>query len=120
MNHSQTRVRLQFNPNEMNRKAEFGQIKTIQNENTGSMKNDFVREFSLFYAPVERGLTIESKLDGTRFEDTITIAVRHNKAVNDTMMVKLGSTDYKIVKIQADDSNNYASFDKIILKEQRK
>jgi len=105
-----------YKPHEMNRKAEFGVSETKRNPNTGANKMMFVKSFSLYYASVERGLSMESKLEGTRFEDTISIAIRHNTVVNDQLIVRINDVLYEIVKIQADDGNNYNAFDLIILK----
>ncbi|MBM7617254.1 SPP1 family predicted phage head-tail adaptor [Weissella uvarum] len=109
-----------YKPYELNRKADFGTVKSVQSSTTGAMREQFIKEMSLYYAPVERGLTMESKLEGTKFEDTISIAVRHNKALQESMVVKLADVQYKIVKIQPDDSNNYVTYDKIILKKVEK
>lgn len=104
-----------YKPHEMNRKAEFGVFETKRNPNTGVAKSVFVKSFSMWCASVERGLKMEASLEGTRFEDTISIAVRHNSTVNEQLMVRLDGQLYEIVKIQSDNGNKYNAFDLIVL-----
>ncbi|WP_419154097.1 phage head closure protein [Weissella viridescens] len=101
---------------EFNRKAKFGEMKSVQNENTGAQVKTFVPLFSLYYAPVRRGLSLESQLEGTKFENTITIVIRHQAKVSDAMLVELDGVQYSIVNVESDDTNKYVAYDFVILK----
>lgn len=104
-----------FKPHEMSRKVEFGVVESKRNEHTGSFKEAFVKSFSMYYASVDRGLKIESQLEGTRFQDTVSIAVRHNSLINEQLVVRVSGDVYGIVKIQSDDTNTYNGFDLVVL-----
>ncbi|QIL49858.1 phage head closure protein [Weissella coleopterorum] len=103
-------------PSDFNKKAKFGMIKTVKNENTGSSKKEFVATCELWFAPKTRSLAMQYKLQGTDLESTREIIVRHNSSVDNSMVVQIGDDRYDVVNISSDDTNQTISYDYITLK----
>ncbi|MFL2020489.1 phage head closure protein, partial [Weissella hellenica] len=55
-------------PFELNRRADFGTVQTVQNPDNGSMKKTFVKAFSLWYASKTRTLNQQYQIQGTALE----------------------------------------------------
>jgi len=108
---------LKYKPSDFNKRAQFGSIKTVTNPNTGGKSKVFVAEITLHYAPKKRTLTQQYTILGTNLEDTILIVIRHNKALNKKLLVKLSDGKYyDIVGTSPDDSNNIITYDIVTLK----
>ena len=106
-----------YKPSDFHKKAQFGSIQTVTNPNTGGKTKVFVAEMTLRYAPKKRTLTQQYTILGTDLEDTILIVIRHNKALNKKLLVKLpDGLSYDIVGISPDDSNNIITYDIVTLK----
>lgn len=106
-----------YKPSDFNKRAQFGSIKTVTNPNTGGKSKVFVAEITLHYAPKKRTLTQQYTILGTNLEDTILIVIRHNKALNKKLLVKLSDGKYyDIVGTSPDDSNNVITYDIVTLK----
>ncbi|TYC50758.1 head-tail adaptor protein [Weissella muntiaci] len=103
-------------PSDFNHKAEFGKIETVKNNNTGSTSKKFVPVFSLWFAPKTRSIALQLQLQGTEQADTREIIVKHNKNLNETMLVKIDGEQYDIVNISSDDTNQIISYDYVTIK----
>ncbi|WP_273707179.1 phage head closure protein [Leuconostoc mesenteroides] len=108
---------LKYKPSDFNKKAQFGTIKSGYNPKNGNSIKQFVPQIGLKYAPRTRTMSQQYTIAGTKFEDTILIVVRHNKAINKKLIVMLpDKAYYDIVGISPDDSNNIITYDIITLK----
>lgn len=103
-------------PFELNRRADFGMVKTVQNPDNGSMKKTFVKAFSLWYASKTRTLNQQYQIQGTALENTKVIIVRHNPKVEAIKAVQIGDVMYDLVSYSPDESNNYNTYDFVTLK----
>ncbi|MBU7556880.1 phage head closure protein [Weissella paramesenteroides] len=103
-------------PFELNRRADFGTVKTVQNPDNGSMKKTFVKAFSLWYASKTRTLNQQYQIQGTALENTKVIIVRHNPKVEAIKAVQIGDVMYDLVSYSPDESNNYNTYDFVTLK----
>lgn len=103
-------------PSDFNKKAKFGTVKTVKNENTGSSKKEFTVICELWFAPKTRSLAIQYKLQGTDLESTREIVVRHNASVDNSMLVQIENERYDIVNVSSDDTNQAISYDYITIK----
>ncbi|MCT0485690.1 phage head closure protein [Weissella paramesenteroides] len=103
-------------PFELNRRADFGTVQTVQNSDNGSMKKTFVKAFSLWYASKTRTLNQQYQIQGTALENTKVIIVRHNPKVEAIKAVQIGDVMYDLVSYSPDESNNYNTYDFVTLK----
>lgn len=103
-------------PFELNRRADFGTVQTLQNPDNGSMKKTFVKAFSLWYASKTRTLNQQYQIQGTALENTKVIIVRHNPKVEAIKAVQIGDVMYDLVSYSPDESNNYNTYDFVTLK----
>lgn len=103
-------------PFELNRRADFGTVQTVQNPDNGSMKKTFVKAFSLWYASKTRTLNQQYQIQGTALENTKVIIVRHNPKVEAIKAVQIGDVMYDLLSYSPDESNNYNTYDFVTLK----
>lgn len=103
-------------PFDLNRRADFGTVQTVQNPDNGSMKKTFVKAFSLWYASKTRTLNQQYQIQGTALENTKVIIVRHNPKVEAIKAVQIGDVMYDLVSYSPDESNNYNTYDFVTLK----
>lgn len=111
-----------YKPHELNKVAQLGTTDFKRNELTGVNLPTFVPQFTkIHYTAIKR--TIEQKVGilGTELEHTIMIVVRHNPEFEDMEKVKVANgTEYDIVDVSADDSDNYITYDIITMRKSEK
>lgn len=103
-------------PSDFNRKAEFGNLKSVKNPNTGGYKKEFVKKFSLWFAPRTRTLSQQVSLVGTEWENTKVVVTRHASKLEGIQLAKIGEVTYDVVSYSPDESNKYVAYDYITLK----
>lgn len=103
-------------PSDFNRKAEFGDLKSVKNTNTGGYRKEFVKQFSLWFASRTRTISQQVSLVGTEWENTKVIVTHHMTKLEDIQLVKISGVVYDVVSYSPDDSNNYMTYDYITLK----
>lgn len=108
---------MNYKPSDFNKTVKFGTIKSVMNEINGNTITSFVPVLSLKYAPRTRTMTQQYTILGTKLEDTIMIVIRHNKAVQEQLIVMLPDGKYyDIIGVSPDDSNNIITYDIVTLK----
>lgn len=105
-----------FKPADFNRKVEFGSVKSIQNPNNGAIKKEFVKEFSLWFAPKTRSLSQQYQIQGTELDNTRLIVVRHNKALEKVKLARIDNVVYDVAQYSPDESNAILAYDFVTLK----
>lgn len=105
-----------FKPSDFNRKIEFGSVKSIQNPNNGSIKKQFVKELSLWYAPKTRTLSQQYQLQGTELDNTRLIVVRHTQALENYKVAQIDNVMYDVTQYSPDESNAIITYDFVTLK----
>lgn len=103
-------------PFELNGRADFGTVKTVQSPDNGAMKKTFLKSFSLWYASKTRTLNQQYQIQGTALENTKVIIVRHNSAIEAIKVVQIDKILYDLVNYSPDESNNYNTYDFVTLK----
>lgn len=106
-----------FTPSDLNLRADFTTVKTVQNPNNGNTVKKPVTLFTKWAGWKTRGLTQQYLAMGTEVADTIVIGVRHDPRINKTLGVTLKGTNYNVVNVSPDDSNHYIAFDLVTIKE---
>lgn len=105
-----------FKPSDFNRKIEFGTVKSIQNPNNGSIKKQFIKEFSLWYAPKTRTLNQQYQLQGTELDNTRLVVVRHTQALESSKVAQIDNVMYDVTQYSPDESNAIITYDYVTLK----
>lgn len=105
-----------FSPERFNQKIAFGTLKSVQNEDTGANTTRFEPSFSLWTMPYTRTLTQSLSINGTAYQDSIQMVIRHNPAVNRELIAQYDNQLYKIIDNSVDDSNQVIGYDILTLK----
>lgn len=105
-----------YKPSDFNKKVAFGEVQSIKNPHTGAYSKEFVPKVTLWYRPKTRTLNQQYQLTGTALEKSQVIIIRHNPAVEDYPMAKIGDVKYDIADYSADDVNNAITYDFVTLK----
>lgn len=104
-----------YRPDQFKHMAEFGTIESYENPYTGIEVSEFVPQFKLHYANINTTLSMKYQTIDTQFEGTMNIAIRHNKKVEDSMLVKIDAKEYKIMDLSPSD-DGYISYDILNIK----
>lgn len=110
---------MKIHASRFNKIALFGTYNSgIENSNNGQRIPEFKEKFKLKCAPFRRTMNQYFQIEGTKLEDTIVIAVRHNKKIiNDkSIVVKYNGDEYKIIDINPDEGEKVIRYDLITLK----
>jgi SPP1 family predicted phage head-tail adaptor len=103
-------------PSRLNRRIEFDSMQSYETPQ-GVSKEKLSPIFTVWGAVYNRTINQQYKLVGTKLEDTLTIIIRHNKQVNNQMVIKLDNQQYNIVDIKPDESEQPIAYDVLTLKE---
>ena len=101
---------------EFNRRAKFGNMKSVPNNNSGDNDEVFVPVFSLWCKPQKRTANQSYSIYGTELQNTITIVIRHTESVKSNMKVMYDGHLYNIEINNPDDSGSYLAYDYLTLK----
>lgn len=102
-------------PSELNKRIAFGTTQSVE-QTSGVNKPEFVPQFSVWCKKWIRSINQTFAVFGTEYQDTITVVIRHNPAVNESLQALLDHITYKVININADDSANLIAYDTITLK----
>ena len=100
-----------YRPYLFNAIADFGSVVSKTNRHTGMQVPTFVKKFSLHVYLQKTTLNRLYAQFGTQYQDSITLVINHNPAVNDQLRVKYNGQLYKIINVSSDDSANYQTYD---------
>lgn len=107
-----------FKPYQLNKVAEFGVVKSIEN-GAGVNVPTFVPQFKAHFARVKTTLTDRYEAAGTSLENTKVIAVKHRDAFEDMQQVSFNGTVYSIVDVSPE-QDTYLTFDYLTIRDVKK
>lgn len=109
-------------PHRLNHLIEFGTTKTVSSHTLEGSKETFVPQLKLHFAYYQRTQALQYQLVGMHLQDTIEIAVRKNKHVNDKQLARIVGQDtiYKIINYSRDLTGDPIGFDLITLRDIKK
>lgn len=111
---------MKYKPSDFNKKAQFGVYETIEDDLGNQKAGGFVPRFTLHYMTKLISFNHQFSIQGTMYENTTTIIVKHNQKLSDQFIVKLPDNNfYEIVTISQDDSNNVFTYDFVTLKRKK-
>jgi SPP1 family predicted phage head-tail adaptor len=108
-------VALIRDPSELNKRITFGTVQSIELP-SGVNKPTFVPQFSVWCKKWVRSLSQTYSLIGTEYQDTVTVVIRHNPAVNDSLQATLDGVTYNLLNVNPDESANPIGYDTVTLK----
>lgn len=101
---------VKYSPHQFKNICEFGVYKSKTNA-FGTSISQYVKSFSLHCYVAKRTANVKYQLIGTKYEDSITLVIRHNEKVEKNLVVNFKGQEYKIIDIVADESDNYQKYD---------
>lgn len=107
---------VQINPADFNKKVQLGDVETKTNEYTGAGYPDFVPVLTVWFASKTRTLSQSYQLQGTALENSRTIIIRHNSAVEELKVAVIDNAQYDIVNYSPDETSNIIRYDYLTLK----
>lgn len=107
---------VQLNLADFKKKVQLGDIKTETNEYTGAGYDKFVPALTVWFASKTRTLSQSYQLQGTTLENSRTIIIRHNPAVEELKAAVIDNVQYDIVNYSPDETSNIIRYDYLTLK----
>lgn len=107
---------VQINPADFNKKVQLGDVETETNEHTGAGYAGFVPKINVWFASKTRSLSQSYQLQGTLLENSRTIIIRHNQAVEKLKLAVIDNVQYDIVNYSPDETSNIIRYDYLTLK----
>lgn len=105
---------INYDLNRLKHRVQFGTIKSVENDNTGDYSEQFVPQVTCWCGMYTQTQTQQYTLMGNDQQDLITIAIRHNSAVKESLIAKLNGVQYNVAAINSDDQ--LGAFDTVTLK----
>lgn len=110
-----------YQPYKFNHKADFGIPSSVTDDKTGISTVDFKKIATLHF--IRRNQTISDRFlaAGTQYQDTLMIAIRHNKDLSsrDVLYAKLDNKLYQVINYSIND-DTYNALDLLTLKHVKK
>ena len=106
----------QLNLADFNKKVQLGDVKTLTNEYTGAGYDGFVPKINVWFASKTRTLSQSYQLQGTSLENSRTIIIRHNQAIEKLKLAVIDNVQYDIVNYSPDETSNIIRYDYLTLK----
>ena len=107
-----------FKPYQLNKVAEFGGIKSVEN-GAGVNVPTFVPQFKAHFARVKTTLTDRYEAAGTSLENTKVIAAKHRDAFEDMQQVRFNGKVYDVVDVSPE-QDVYLTFDYLTIRDVKK
>lgn len=102
-------------PSRLDRRISFGTSQSTINGN-GIPTDHFVESFSVWCGIWNRSLAEKFQVIGSDHQDDITIIIRHNPNVNQSLLAQLKDGIYRVIDGAPDESPNPVKFDLVTLK----
>lgn len=88
------------------KRAEFGETKSYENENTGVTITQFAPKWSLYYCDIHYSINTSITVLGANQTLYKMIGIKHNPKINNQVLVKLDGVIYKIKNDEVDERVN--------------
>ena len=102
-----------YNLSRLNKRVQFGTVKTVQNLINGTNKQEFVPLFAVWCGDYTLTISNNISLTGTTEMTNQLIVVRHDERITRALLALLNGVTYKVASISSDSDLN--SFDVITL-----
>ncbi|WP_235804677.1 phage head closure protein, partial [Liquorilactobacillus capillatus] len=104
---------LNYDISRLKQRVEFGSIKSVEDDNTGDYKQEFVSLFKLWCGDYTLSTNQSINLLGIQRTTSKVIVIRHNDVLDEQYIARINDKEYQIVTIDSDSDIN--GFDVITL-----
>lgn len=95
-----------YNLNRLNKRVQFGTLKSVQNPINGTTKQQFVTLFTVWYGEYTLTISNTISLTGTTATTNQLIVVRHDDRITTTLEAMLDGVEYKVAGVSSDSELN--------------
>ncbi|RDG12089.1 phage head closure protein [Lactiplantibacillus paraplantarum] len=95
-----------YNLNRLNKRVQFGTVKTVQNLINGTTKQQFVPLFIVWYGEYTLTISNTISLAGTTATTNELIVVRHDDRITTALEAILDGVTYKVAGVSSDSELN--------------
>lgn len=95
-----------YNINRLNKRVQFGTVKTVQNLINGTNKQQFVPLFTVWYGEYTLTISNTISLTGTTATTNELIVVRHDDRITTALEAILDGVTYKVAGVSSDSELN--------------
>ena len=95
-----------YNLSRLNKRVEFGTVKTVQNLINGTTKQQFVPLFTVWYGEYTLTISNTISLTGTTVTTNELIVVRHDDRITTALEAMLDGVEYKVAGVSSDSEPN--------------
>lgn len=92
--------------NRLNKRVQFGTVKTVQNPINGTSKQTFVSQFTVWCGDYNLTISNTISLTGTTATTNQLIAVRHDERITTALLALLDGIEFKVAGISSDSELN--------------
>lgn len=96
----------QYNLSRLDKRVQFGTVKSVQNLINGTTKQKFVPLFTVWYGEYTLTISNTISLTGTTATTNELIVVRHDDRITTALEAMLDGIEYKIAGISSDSELN--------------
>lgn len=97
----------------LNKRVQFGTVKSVQNPINGTTKQQFVPLFTVWYGDYTLTISNTISLTGTTATTNELITVRHDERITTALLALLDGVEYKVAGVSSDSELN--SYDVVTL-----
>lgn len=104
---------MKINPNQFNKRVEFGFLNEDDYDANGQVVSSFKPVFKRWFGYRQQTLNQQYNLEGLGIKNTILIAIRHCKEIQEGMYCQIDNKLYRILTISSDErtGNGLNAFD---------
>ncbi|MCW1910843.1 phage head closure protein [Lactiplantibacillus paraplantarum] len=95
-----------YNLNRLNKRVQFGTVKSVQNLINGTTKQQFVPLFTVWSGEYTLTISNTISLTGTTATTNQLIVVRHDDRITTTLEAILDGVEYKVAGVSSDSELN--------------
>lgn len=95
-----------YNINRLNKRVQFGTVKSVQNPINGTTKQQFVTQFTVWYGEYTLTVSNTISLTGTTATTNQLIVVRHDDRITTALEAILDGVTYKVAGVSSDSELN--------------
>ena len=95
-----------YNLSRLNKRVQFGTVKTVQNLINGTSKQQFSPLFTVWYGDYALTISNTISLTGTTATTNELIVVRHDNRITTALRALLDDVEYKVAGVSSDSDLN--------------
>lgn len=97
---------LNYNISRLNKRVQFGSVKSVQNLINGTTKQQFVPLFTVWFGDYTLTISNTISLTGTSETTNKLIVVRHDERITTALLALLDGVTYRVAGVSSDSELN--------------